>query len=48
VALFYLGAVGFYMYVRIAFTLGFKDKWYSVVILAVECLGISAVIPCER
>ncbi|KAI8463876.1 MAG: nucleotide-diphospho-sugar transferase [Monoraphidium minutum] len=45
VALYYLGAVVYYMYVRIAFTLDFKDKWYSVVILIIEFLGVSAVLP---
>lgn len=45
VLLLYIAAVIYYLYVRIAFTLNMKDKWYSIIVLIVECIGISAVIP---
>lgn len=41
----YLAALGYYLYVRIAFTLDMKDRWYSIIILVIECLGMTAVIP---
>ena len=42
VALFYLGAMGYYLFVRIARTLDMPYKWYSILILVVECLGARA------
>uniref|UniRef100_A0A383V9F4 Glycosyltransferase 2-like domain-containing protein n=1 Tax=Tetradesmus obliquus TaxID=3088 RepID=A0A383V9F4_TETOB len=44
-ALLYAAATIYYLYVRIAFTLDMKDKWYSCCVLAVEIIGITAVIP---
>jgi len=39
--LFYLGALGYYLFVRITQTLGLKPAflWYGILTLAVECLG---------
>ncbi|GBF89253.1 six-hairpin glycosidase [Raphidocelis subcapitata] len=45
VALFYLGSLGYYLYVRIAKTLDMPYKWYSILILVVECIGMTSVVP---
>eukprot|EP00879_Flechtneria_rotunda_P011197 GHRR01011695.1.p1 GENE.GHRR01011695.1~~GHRR01011695.1.p1 ORF type:complete len:695 (+),score=198.24 GHRR01011695.1:342-2426(+) len=45
VLLGYLSAMVYYLYVRIAFTLDMKDKWYSISVLVVECIGMTAVVP---
>ncbi|KAK9908885.1 hypothetical protein WJX75_004221 [Coccomyxa subellipsoidea] len=44
--LFYLGAFGFYLYVRITKTLdlGKYFQWYGILLLVVECMGASTVL----
>jgi hypothetical protein len=34
--------MGYYLFVRIARTLDMPYKWYSILILVVECLGARA------
>jgi hypothetical protein len=46
VLLWYVASVAYYLYVRIAFTLDLqRGRWYSIIVLVVECIGISAVLP---
>ena len=43
---FYLGALAFYLYVRIHYTLsglGAKYEWYGIVLLVVECFGATTI-----
>jgi len=43
--LFYLGAMGFYLYVRITQTLGLRPAflWYGILTLVIECMGSVSV-----
>ncbi|WIA20938.1 hypothetical protein OEZ85_005279 [Tetradesmus obliquus] len=42
----FLGAAGYYFYVRVAFTLNMgSHTWYGVLVLVVEIIGLTAVVP---
>ncbi|BDA41271.1 Cellulose synthase 1 [Coccomyxa sp. Obi] len=44
--IFYLGALGYYLYIRITKTLdlGKYFEWYGILLLVVECMGASTVV----
>jgi hypothetical protein len=44
--LFYLGAMAYYLYVRITQTLGLRSTflWYGIITLAIECMTSGSLI----